>query len=403
MNSLERDIYFCKDCLKINKLEDYSEGTMREKYQQIKKKLEVGRATGKDIVIENICFSGGGIKSMSYVGALQVLQDFNLLNNVKRIAASSAGTPLALLLAFRFTIQEMRDLLFKDQSHYLDRSKSWLLTRVIPTLTGNYGLHAGTVIVDEMKKLVNDSFDKHFPEFRKKRALDRNIPEYDPTFLDLNEKFNIELVIIGTNLNKKTVEYFCPRLTPNMPLYIAARISMSYPLMYEYVNYNGYSYIDSVCSYPLHIFYDGDDDTLVKNPLTEHILLPTLDLNIFDKTIGFNNYNIETDGNIEDNPESTPHNYIIDLIENNNSTPIKGFIDYILSVINTAQYFIEKSEIRMVNSHKKDDYFKHTVCAILKHLNAFDLSPSVDQRSDAVTLYKLKMLQWIDDKVRSME
>lgn len=395
MSFLEKDLHFCKECLVINKLEFYNENTIKEKYNKIKENFN------QDIKIENLCFSGGGIKTISYIGGLQVLEDFDLLKNIKRIAASSAGTPIALLIAFKYKINEIRELLFTDQSRYLDRY-SWSLPGLISVITGNYGFHSGNVILNEMKKLINDSFDKHFPEFRKQKSKDNDsndkLIEYDPTFIDLYQLFGIELIITGTNLNKKTMEYFCPRLTPDMPLCIAARISMSYPLMYEYVKYNGSIYIDSICSYPLHIFFDSHN---INNEhcLAQDILLPSSDTNIFDHTIGFNNYNLETNENIT----TTDSNSIIDIIEKNNNMQIKGFFDYIFSIIISAQYFIEKEEIRLINSYKNDEYFKHTICAILKHFNIFDLNPSEIQRSDAVTLYKIKMLEWIDDKIKSMQ
>ena len=34
--------------------------------------------------IENLVFRGGGVKGIAYCGALKVLSDLNLLNNVKR-------------------------------------------------------------------------------------------------------------------------------------------------------------------------------------------------------------------------------------------------------------------------------------------------------------------------------
>lgn len=404
MSFLEKDLYFCKECLSINKLEYYNIKNVDEikvNYNEIKNKLQTKRDNGKDIRVENLCFSGGGIKTISYIGGLQVLDDFGLLKNIKRIAASSAGTPIALLLAFKYNSNQIRDLLFKDHSRYLDRSK-WSLSNLISILQGNYGLHSGKVIIDEMKTLINSSFDKYFPEFRKQKAIENNVNEYDPTYIDLYNQFNIEFITVGTNLTKNNIEYFCPRLTPNMPLYIAARISMSYPLIYEYVTYNGSVYIDSINSYPLHIFYDGHEDTSVMDPLTVSILLPTSDVNIFDRTLGFNNYNIETSKEITSNPDSTPYNYIIDLIENNNNMPIKKFMDYVLSIIKTSQYIIEKSEIRLINSHKSDEYFKHTICAIFKHIDIFDLAPSEQQRSDAVTLYKIKTLEWINENIEKL-
>lgn len=374
MSFLEKDVCFCKECLLINGLETYNETTIVNKYNYIRDVI-----IDKNIIIENLCFSGGGIKTIAYIGALQILDSLNLLNGVKRIAASSAGTPIALLIAFKYNITEIHEMLFKNHNHYLDRSLL-SVSNIISILRGNYGLHSGNIIVDETKKMINDSFDKHFPEFRKS-------PDYDPTFNDLYNLFGMELIITGTNISKKRQEYFCPKLTPDMPLYLATRISMSYPFIYEYINYNGSIYIDSICSYPLHIFYDGHD-----------ILLPTLDVNIFDKTVGFNNYNIETNDQIIIN-NTTPQSQIMNMIEENSNIPINGFIDYIFSIIKTAQQFIEKAEMRSIDTHLPGNYFKHTICAILKHIDVFDLNPTDIQRSDAVTLYKIKTLEWLVDRI----
>jgi hypothetical protein len=392
--SLEKNLYFCKECLTINNLDHYDENLIKARYKEIYNKLQDLRSQGKELQIENICFSGGGIKTISYTGGLEILNEFALLEKIKRISTASAGTIIGLLIAFRHNFEDIYKELFKDQSHYFDRS-IWSPLGIYGILKGNYGLHSGKVLAEDMRRLINISFDKCFPGFRK----DTN---YDPTFLDLYEKFNIELIVTGTNVDRKITEYFCPRLTPDMPLYIAARISMSYPLMFEYVMYNGSAYCDSVCAYPLHIFHDGDEGTNVQNPMTEHILLPTNDVNIFERTIGFNNYNIETNGKEIIKPFPITDNYLMDLIEKNNYKPVKSFLDYIFSVMKTAQYFIEKAEIRLVNSHKSDDYFKHTICVILKHFDIFDFSPTENQRSDAMTLYKIKTLEWIDDKINHL-
>src|SRR5947209_6781398 len=140
MSFLETDINFCKECLLINGLENYNENTIKDRYNEIKNLLQNKRDNGKDINIENLCFSGGGIKTTSYLGGLQVLEDFNLLKNIKRIASSSAGTPIALLLAFKYSTTEIRELLFKDQSRYLDRSL-WSIPTWMSLFRGSYGLH----------------------------------------------------------------------------------------------------------------------------------------------------------------------------------------------------------------------------------------------------------------------
>lgn len=384
MSFLERDLHFCEECLQINGLGSYNKTVLTNKYKEVSNKLQKLREIGQDIRIENLCISGGGIKTSSYIGALQVLDDFQLLDNIKRIACSSGGTTIALLMAFKYSINEIRDILFQDQSKYLDRSLL-SFTGLISACKGNYGMHSGKLLENDVRRMINESFDKYFPDLRAQKGTN-----YDPTFLDVYELFGIELIITGTNLNKKRPEYFCPRLTPDMPIYIAARISMSYPLLYEFVDYNGSSYMDSVCSYPLHIFYDCAEDILF-NPQ-----------NVFDYTLGFNNYSVETNNEVITNEKWTSNNYIIDLIENNNNLPVKSFMDYIFAIIKSAQHFIEKSEMRAISSIDKNNYFNHTICTILKHFDLFNLSPNEIQRSDATTLYKIKMIEWIDSKIDSI-
>lgn len=188
-SDISQNLYFCDGCLNINNIGSYSKEKLASEYIELKEKLDNLRKSGKDLVIENICFSGGGIRTLSYIGALQVLEALGLLSHIKRFATSSAGTIIALLLAFKYTVTEMYTLLFKDQSHYLDRSV-WSVSGLLGILKGNYGIHSGQTIVKEMQKLVNDSFDRDFPAFRKEMAeKSKGFTEYQPTFSDLYQKY----------------------------------------------------------------------------------------------------------------------------------------------------------------------------------------------------------------------
>lgn len=46
----------------------------------------------------NLVFEGGGVKGIAYVGALEVLQEEGILQNVKRVAGTSAGAMMAVLV-----------------------------------------------------------------------------------------------------------------------------------------------------------------------------------------------------------------------------------------------------------------------------------------------------------------
>ena len=57
-----------------------------------------------------ICFSGGGIRAVAFVGTLEVLQKYKLLNHVNEYIGVSAGALIAFLLAIGYTIQELKTL-----------------------------------------------------------------------------------------------------------------------------------------------------------------------------------------------------------------------------------------------------------------------------------------------------
>jgi predicted acylesterase/phospholipase RssA len=49
--------------------------------------------------IENLVFEGGGVKGLAYVGCITVLERLGILQNIKRVAGSSAGSIQAAFLA----------------------------------------------------------------------------------------------------------------------------------------------------------------------------------------------------------------------------------------------------------------------------------------------------------------
>ena len=59
----------------------------------------------------NLIFEGGGVKGIAYVGAMQVLEQRQILKNIKRVGGTSAGAINALLFALGYTIVEQRDIL----------------------------------------------------------------------------------------------------------------------------------------------------------------------------------------------------------------------------------------------------------------------------------------------------
>ncbi|NGX62010.1 MAG: Photosystem I assembly protein Ycf3 [Chlamydiae bacterium] len=69
----------------------------------------------------NLAIQGGGPKGIAYLGAIEKLEEEGLLDELKRVAGTSAGAILATLLAVGYTYEELYEILMNfDIQHFLD-------------------------------------------------------------------------------------------------------------------------------------------------------------------------------------------------------------------------------------------------------------------------------------------
>ena len=59
---------------------------------------------------KRICLSGGGIRTIAYVGALEVLASHGLLKNVREYVGVSAGAFIAFTICVGFTFEEINKI-----------------------------------------------------------------------------------------------------------------------------------------------------------------------------------------------------------------------------------------------------------------------------------------------------
>ena len=60
--------------------------------------------------ITNLVFEGGGVKGIAYAGALEALEEANLLAQITAVAGTSAGAITSCLLALRYSAAEIKKL-----------------------------------------------------------------------------------------------------------------------------------------------------------------------------------------------------------------------------------------------------------------------------------------------------
>lgn len=175
--------------------------------------------------IENLSFSGGGIKALAFCGALRALEKEGLMGGVKRIIGTSAGALVGMMLACGFTSYDLIDIIkSRDFKHLKDNSS---LLDNVHRFVFNYGFYSGDLI------------ETWLGEHLEARGISSEI-----TFDEIWSKFGKELIITGTHLNERKIVYFCRDLYPNMPVKTAVRISTSIPLFFEPIRLDKDIYVD---------------------------------------------------------------------------------------------------------------------------------------------------------------
>ena len=87
-------------------------------------------------------FEGGGVKGIAYLGAMQILEEEGIFEQITRVGGTSAGAINALLIAAGFSASKMRKVMFSmDFRDFKD--DSWGVLRDMKRLSKKYGWHRG--------------------------------------------------------------------------------------------------------------------------------------------------------------------------------------------------------------------------------------------------------------------
>lgn len=163
------------------------------------------------------------MKGIAYVGALEVLQEEGILQNVKRVAGTSAGAMMAVLVGLRYTADEVKEILW-DLNFKKFMDSSFGIVRDTKRLLEEFGWYKG----DYFRNLMAD-------------LIKRKTGNGEITFNQLADmnKFR-KIYLVGANLSTGTSETFCHGDDyGGMKIADAARISMSIPLFFASVKEKG--------------------------------------------------------------------------------------------------------------------------------------------------------------------
>lgn len=191
----------------------------------------------------NFIFEGGGVKGIAYIGALEVLQEKEILPKIERIGGTSAGAIIGLLIGLNFTFAEIEDILQNlDFARFLDDAFGVVLDTT--RLFKEFGWYKG----DYFRNWIGD-------------LIRIKTGNSDATFRQISEAGKElgfrEMFFIGTNLSTRFSEIFSAEHTPDFCVADAIRISMSIPLLFAAKRgANNDIYVDGgiLDNYPVKLF-----------------------------------------------------------------------------------------------------------------------------------------------------
>ena len=188
---------------------------------------------------KNLIFEGGGVKGIAYVGAIQELENQQIMKNIKRVGGTSAGAINAVLLALGYTLKETQKIMMElNFNNFMD--DSWGFVRDSNRLISEFGWYRGDFFRTWIGDLIGQKTGNEFS-----------------TFNDLSNKGFLDLYLVGTNLSTGYSEVFSTEHTPRMRVVDAVRISMSIPLFFASVrDFRNDVFVDGGLfnNYPIKLF-----------------------------------------------------------------------------------------------------------------------------------------------------
>jgi predicted acylesterase/phospholipase RssA len=197
----------------------------------------------------NLVISGGSTKTIAVIGSLMYLQDKHMIDNIVNVVGTSAGSILGFLIVLGYTPAEISDIMKKEfiggQHHHLDYDE--LLNF---TVLESFGLDSGSRIIEFLSNQV-----------------EKKLGKTDVTFVELAKLSGKNLVVCVANLTKQRSEYLCVDSTPHLDVIQAVRMSISIPVLFTPVRYNGDMFLDGALYECLPIGYMNSFKDTLKDTL----------------------------------------------------------------------------------------------------------------------------------------
>ena len=216
---------------------------------------------------KNLALEGGGVRGLAYSGALEVLEQKNILKNIQRVAGSSAGAIAGLMISLGYDSKEIDSVLQTLKIQEFNDGK--YIFGKIKRVKKEYGIYKGEKFETWLGELIFYKTGYTNTTFLQLHQLHEN-----------NNEFK-DFYCTGTNISQQKLEIFSWEKWPQMKLKTAVHISGCIPFYFKPVPVDSIGnevslkdtlskydlYVDGglLCNYPVNMF---DSCTDGSNPLT---------------------------------------------------------------------------------------------------------------------------------------
>jgi NTE family protein len=192
----------------------------------------------------NLVMEGGGIKGIAYGGALLELEKNGVLQNITRVAGTSAGAIQACLLSVGYTPKEIIEIVNKTPIETFN--DDGFIAKGSKRLFKEYGWFKGDNFLATMENVIFQRTGNANLTFEELHRLAASTPFRD-------------LYVTGTNLTEQSLVVFSHETYPKMRIADAVRISMSIPLYYKsiWIDQEGVVYEQPSPNKKCSLFVDG--------------------------------------------------------------------------------------------------------------------------------------------------
>jgi NTE family protein len=168
----------------------------------------------------NLVLEGGGIRGIAYAGAVKVLEEKKLTQELENIAGTSVGALAGTLLAVGYNAEEMRTLLYDLKIQSFNDGR-WIFFGGFHRMLNKFGWYRGDAIERWIEDLIHQKTGTSGLTFLQLHNL------------HLSDKRYKDLYITAANLTQQRLTVFNWKTYPDMLVSTAVRASISVPLYYN--------------------------------------------------------------------------------------------------------------------------------------------------------------------------